>query len=245
MFPPTDRASDSLSPTGLIVGLKLDYRKHCQVEFGSYIRTHEEHDHSMGARTTGAIALRPTGNAQGGYYFLSLSSGRRLTRNRWTDLPMPQEVIDRVHGLARRSNADRDLTFAWRDGTIITDDDDNDDDNSGWEPDSEDDDSDWEPDSENESVSLVDDDDGHQMDDDDHHIDDNDLPLAGVDDADADDTAETDDKNETNTENETQENEEESGQDDKNYKTQENEDEIETIDEGEPDIERHETTGVG
>jgi hypothetical protein len=111
MFPPTDGASDTLSPTGLIVGLKLD---HCQIEFGSYVQTHEEHNNSMGAQTTGAIALRPTGNAQGGYYFLSLLSGRRLTRNRWTDLPMPQEVINRVHGvLAQRSNADRDLTFAW------------------------------------------------------------------------------------------------------------------------------------
>jgi hypothetical protein len=41
MLPPTDRASDSLSPTGLIVGLKLDYKKHCQIEFGSYVQTRE------------------------------------------------------------------------------------------------------------------------------------------------------------------------------------------------------------
>jgi hypothetical protein len=243
MFPPTDGASDSLSPTGLIVGLKLDYGKHCQLEFGFYVQTHEEHDNSMGARTTGAIALRPTGNAQGRYYFLSLLSGQRLTRNRWTDLPMPQDVIDRVHVLAWRSKADRDLTFAWRDGTIITDDDDNDnDDDSDWEPDSEDDNSNWEPDSENESVSSVDDDDNDAE----HHIDDNDLPLAGVDDAY--DNAETEDNNENKIENEieneTQENEEENGQDEKNYITQENEDEIETIDEGEPDIEGHKTTGV-
>jgi hypothetical protein len=194
MFPPTDGASDSLSPTALIVGLKLDYGKHCQLEFGSYVQTHEEHDNSMGTRTTGAIALRPTGNAQGGYYFLSLSSGRLLTRNRWTDLPMPQHVIDRMHVLARRSKADRDLTFAWRDGTIITDDDDDDND-SDWGPDSEDEDSDWEPDSDNESVSSVDDDDNDAE----HHIDDNDLPLAGVDDAY--DNAETENENENENKN--------------------------------------------
>jgi hypothetical protein len=36
----------------------------------------------MATRTTGANALRPTGNAQGGYYFYSLDTGRGLNRNR-------------------------------------------------------------------------------------------------------------------------------------------------------------------
>jgi hypothetical protein len=184
MFPPTDEVSDTLSPTGLIVGLKLDYKKHCQIEFSSYVQTHEEHDSSMLTQTTGAIALRPTGNTQGGYYFLSLSSGRRLTRNRWIDLPMPQEGIDRVHVLTRRSNANWDLTFAWRNGTIIDDNDDDDDDDSDWKPNSDDTDSDWEPDSDSESVSTQGDDDAHPVDgDDDTPPDDIDLPLAGVDDA--------------------------------------------------------------
>jgi hypothetical protein len=48
--------------------------------------------------------------------------------------------------LARRGNANRDLTFAWRDGSIIADDevDDDDDDDSDCDPD------DWEPDSESD-----------------------------------------------------------------------------------------------
>jgi hypothetical protein len=40
------------------------------------------------------------------------------------DLPMSQDVIDRVHMFARRSHANRKLLFAWRDGAPITDDDD-------------------------------------------------------------------------------------------------------------------------
>jgi hypothetical protein len=36
MFPVTDGVSDTISPRGIIVGLKLDYNKHCQLEFGSY-----------------------------------------------------------------------------------------------------------------------------------------------------------------------------------------------------------------
>jgi hypothetical protein len=173
MFPASDGVSDVLSPRGIIVGLKLDYNKHCQLEFGAYVQVHEEHDNSMATRATGAIALRPTGNAQGGYYFLSLTSGRRLSRNRWTELPMPQDVIERVHLMARRSNANRDLTFAWHNGTAIADEDDDDDD-SDYDPDDDDDEDHGYSDSE----SAVDDDDD---DDEDDGVDDTDQPTAGVD----------------------------------------------------------------
>jgi hypothetical protein len=119
--------------------------------FGSYVQMHEEHDNSMVTHTTGVIALHPTGNTrQGGYYFLSLTSGRWLNQKRWTELPMPQEVIDRVHVLARRSNANRDLTYAWHDGTIINNDD-NDEDDLDYDPEvNEDSDSE----SDNESLPL-------------------------------------------------------------------------------------------
>jgi hypothetical protein len=50
---------------------------------------------------------------------MSLTTGRCLNCTDWTPLPMPQDVINRVHVLARRSNANQDLIFAWRDGTPI------------------------------------------------------------------------------------------------------------------------------
>jgi hypothetical protein len=46
--------------------------------------------------------MRPTRNAQGNYYFLSLSTGRIINRAHITKLPMPDDVIKRVHVLARR-----------------------------------------------------------------------------------------------------------------------------------------------
>jgi len=47
-----------------------------------------------------AIALSPTCNEQGGHYFLSLDSGKRLNRYSWTELPIPNEVIAQIHCLA-------------------------------------------------------------------------------------------------------------------------------------------------
>jgi len=74
------------------------------VEFGTYVQTLEKHNNSMEPRTSGAIALRPSGNKQGGHYFLSLHTGKRILRNSWTELPMPNDVVYAVHRLAEASN---------------------------------------------------------------------------------------------------------------------------------------------
>ena len=91
MFPPHDGVSDTLSPHALLTGFNLNYNKHCHPQFSAYVQTHEEHDNSMQSHTTGgAIALCPTGNQQGGYYFMSLTSGHRLIQNCW--IPPPPQM---------------------------------------------------------------------------------------------------------------------------------------------------------
>ena len=65
----------------------------------------------MDTRKTGAISLRPTGNSQGGHFFFSLTSERRLNRNRLTLLPMPMEVIDRVHQMAGKGFMSEEIDF--------------------------------------------------------------------------------------------------------------------------------------
>ena len=80
MFPANDGVSSTQSPRRIMTGQHSDYKVHGQLQFGEYVQVHESHDNSMASRTTGAIALRPTGNVQGGYYFMSLTSGLRLNR---------------------------------------------------------------------------------------------------------------------------------------------------------------------
>jgi hypothetical protein len=168
-FPAEGGVSDTLSPRAIVTGMQLDYNKHCRLEYGTYVQTHEEHDNSMATRTTGAIALRPTGNMQGGYYFLSLTTGRVLNRNHWTPLPMPADVIDRIHVLARRNPANaKGLAFANRQGApLIDDDDDDDNDDESWTPDDADDnpttDEDTECENENEAEDADDDANGYDI----------------------------------------------------------------------------------
>jgi hypothetical protein len=52
---------------------------------------------------------------------MSLTTGRHLNRNHWTALPMPHDVIYRVHTLARRSNASTTPQFTLLDGTQFAD----------------------------------------------------------------------------------------------------------------------------
>ena len=73
-FPPEGGVTTTMSPRAIITGMEVDYTKHCKLEFGTCVQTHEEHTNSMASRTVGAIALRPTGNEQGGYYFFSLNT---------------------------------------------------------------------------------------------------------------------------------------------------------------------------
>ena len=58
-----------------------------------------------------------------GHYFQSLHTGKRILRNHWTVLPMPNDVVDAVHRLAAASKQSGGITFTDKDGNIITDDD--------------------------------------------------------------------------------------------------------------------------
>jgi hypothetical protein len=113
-FPHKAGVSKTLSPRYLLTGKHLDAKKHIRCEFGSYVQTHEAHTSDMRPRTTGAICLGPTGNEQGGHYFMSLTTGRRLHRQYWTPLTMPNDVIDRVNKLGAKQKMPKTLTFANR-----------------------------------------------------------------------------------------------------------------------------------
>ena len=135
IFCPKNSISDVISPRTLMTGVKLDYNRDCKLEIGTYVQVHEEPAPTNTIdefRTTGAIALERTSNLQGGYYFLSLNTGRVLNRRKWTVLPMSNDVITRVNELADKE--DHDFIFWDRHGnpnddSSLTGVDDDDDDN--------------------------------------------------------------------------------------------------------------------
>jgi len=81
------------------------------VEFGTYVHVHEKHKNSLKPRMSVVIAIRPSGNEQGEHYFLSLNTGKRILRNNWMELPMPNDVVDAVHRQAAASKQAGGITF--------------------------------------------------------------------------------------------------------------------------------------
>ena len=98
-----------MSPRAILTGLEVDLNNHCKLEFGEYVHTHGEHDNTMASFTCVSIALRPSGNAQGGYYFMSLRTVARINRNRWTALPLPSTVKLMIEQLAKNNPEGLDI----------------------------------------------------------------------------------------------------------------------------------------
>jgi hypothetical protein len=101
VFPPKGGVSKTFGPRTIVMGTQIDFNKHCTMECGQYVETHEPHNNNLNERTCPAIFLRPNGNEQGGAFFMSLRTGQRLNRQAWTELPMPDTVISTVHALAK------------------------------------------------------------------------------------------------------------------------------------------------
>ena len=120
-FPHNDGMHKVMSPHTILTGLHINHNKHCTLEFGLYVHVHEEQDNSMTSHTSGAIALRPTGNTQGTHYFLNINSSRRVARNHWTALPMPNEVIQAIHRLAAANKKHKVIVFKDKSGNILND----------------------------------------------------------------------------------------------------------------------------
>ena len=119
-FPWPNGISDTLSPSAIVTGHGRPDFNNMRIEFGAYAQVFDDNEptNTPQARSLGAIALDPTSNAQGAYNFLSLATGARISRHRWTELPIPDTAIARVDALAIRDGQPliqpRGLVVEWR-----------------------------------------------------------------------------------------------------------------------------------
>ena len=120
-FPSKGGVSASISSMSIMSGEILNYKKHLSLQVGQYCQVHEEESprNSQHPRTKGAIVLGPSGNVQGGYRFMALNTGQKITRYSWTEVPMPDTVIARVNQLG--ADQPEHLTFTDRHGNLIGD----------------------------------------------------------------------------------------------------------------------------
>jgi len=116
-FPCNPGCVPGMTPTHLITGLPTPSIRELSLEFGAYVQVHDNLDNTRTtmARTTGAISLMPA-NRAGAWFFMSLSTGKRITRSRWTPCTITNDVILRIQDLVEhpvpKNNLQRDFEGA-------------------------------------------------------------------------------------------------------------------------------------
>ena len=82
-------------------------------------------ENNMKQRSVPGIALLPSNNS-GGFFFMSLYTGKKLHAYVWTELPIDEDVIERVEYLANKENQpyhmDDHPIFEWSPGVAIDED---------------------------------------------------------------------------------------------------------------------------
>ena len=129
-FPNKGGVSKTVSPAAIVLGREKPNCTNLTIAPGAYAEIKEPTTNTMKYRSTGAIALRPSNNS-GGYYFQSLSTGRRVHvpgKAAWTELPIPDHVITRFEELADAEGQpimnDKVPLFEWSPGVPLVDNDD-------------------------------------------------------------------------------------------------------------------------
>jgi len=126
-IPSKTRNDVFMSPKEIFSGRKLDLKRDVRIQFGEYVQVHEDDiiKNTLKERTVDAIAVRMKGNVQGTAEFLSLTTWRVISRDRWTSLPMPQSVIEKINAkaLMEKKQGLSALNFQFGNGNVIGDDD--------------------------------------------------------------------------------------------------------------------------
>ena len=102
-FPPSNGVSTTLSPVNIVLGRQKPNLNHKYITFGSYALVFVGTKNNMKSRSVPAIALKLS-NEWGGYFFLSLITGKRIHAYAWEELPIDDDVVDRIHQLATEEN---------------------------------------------------------------------------------------------------------------------------------------------
>ena len=103
LFPYANGISQDMSPSMIVHGTPAPDYNMFKLEFGTYALITNKTTNTPRARAYGAIALHPTGNSDGSYNFMSLSTGEVVSGapGYWTTAPISDMVIARVETLAK------------------------------------------------------------------------------------------------------------------------------------------------
>jgi hypothetical protein len=122
-FPAKNGISPYYSPRMILHQRNLDYTKHCQYSFGTYVQAHDEPDPSNtnAPHTLDGIYLCYNDNEQGGHDVLHLQMNCIITRHWVTPIPPTPAVIKMVHHIAISDGVPKGLKITNNTGQVLYD----------------------------------------------------------------------------------------------------------------------------
>ena len=127
MLPSKNGIPSKLRPEVITLGSPNPYYNKLRITFGAYAQVYIGITNSTKQITVGDIAPIIE-NERGGYYFMSLATGKNIHDFIWTELPINNQVIYQVKNLATNEKqpemTKRYPIFKWIPGIPITEKDD-------------------------------------------------------------------------------------------------------------------------
>jgi hypothetical protein len=122
-FPAKNGISQYYSPRMILHQRNLDYDKHCQYAFGTYVQAHDEPDPSNtnAPRTLDCIYLQYNDNEQGCHDLLHFQMNRMITRRHITPIPITPAIIKMVHRIAEQDGMPKGLKVTKCTGQVLYD----------------------------------------------------------------------------------------------------------------------------
>ena len=98
LFPDKGAVSDHYSPYMILSQRNWDHNKHCQVEFGAYVKASQVNSpkNNNRPRTLDGIYLCPAPNLYGGHHIMDLWTGNLITIPKVVEILITYVVINSV-----------------------------------------------------------------------------------------------------------------------------------------------------
>ena len=68
--------------------------------------------------TTDATCLGPTRDPQGNYHFHNVDTGKQIRRTKWTEIPMPKTIVEKLVKIGEQQKVAEGLKFSDRNGNL-------------------------------------------------------------------------------------------------------------------------------
>lgn len=119
---PCGTRMDPTSPREIFTGRKIDFNRDLKLCFGEYVQAQDPsvQSNSLTERTVGCLVMLPMNNIEGSVKMYSLKSKSIITRDRYTLLPIPSEVIEFINKEAadQKRKISAEPQFRLRDRTV-------------------------------------------------------------------------------------------------------------------------------